>query len=128
VTGYAVAKRLSKSADAKALPLASIILTCHPSLAHTLALATTTRTLTRSIRTVSLSRSATILYDNSFPFDLFLAPATRPDLAGVEVPDRAGHDLHVPEGRSLIINGSSAGAFHQERRQQGSFRGLVAGT
>jgi hypothetical protein len=70
VKDYAAAKRLSKSANTKILPFASIILTCHPSLAHTLALATTTSALTRSIRTVSLSRSATILYDNTFSFDL----------------------------------------------------------
>jgi hypothetical protein len=60
VVDQAAANRLSKSSGAKILPIASTISTCHPSLAHTLALATVISELIRSTQIVSSSRSAII--------------------------------------------------------------------
>ena len=60
VSDHAADSRLPKSAGSKIFPFSSTISTCHPSLAHTFALATTMRELTRLIQTVSSSRSAII--------------------------------------------------------------------
>src|ERR1700744_780535 len=63
----AAASRLPKSSGSKILPLSSTISTCQPSLAHTFALATMISELTRSIQTVSSSRSAIIWYAKIHP-------------------------------------------------------------